>query len=101
VIQNIKANLPPGSTHCDKAAADVGPQRKRPYFPPDRTRVDAAVVHKRDFDVDINTGAVGGPGALPRATSVSERSAEDACIVQVGSGYVVVGAGHCLDQRVF
>src|SRR5437879_4312881 len=27
VIQNIETNVPPGSTHCDEAATDVGPQR--------------------------------------------------------------------------
>ena len=26
VIQNIETNVPPGSTHCDEAATDVGPQ---------------------------------------------------------------------------
>ena len=26
VIQNIETNVPPGSTHCDKAVTDVGPQ---------------------------------------------------------------------------
>src|SRR5947208_1786877 len=28
VIQNIETNVPPGSTHRDKAAIDVGPQRQ-------------------------------------------------------------------------
>src|SRR5213592_2729370 len=28
VIQNIEANVPPGSTHRDEAAIDVGPQRQ-------------------------------------------------------------------------
>src|SRR6266550_4870606 len=28
VIQNIEANVPPGSTHGDEAAIDVGPQRQ-------------------------------------------------------------------------
>src|SRR5439155_18554125 len=28
VIQNIETNVPPGSTHCDEAAIDVGPQRQ-------------------------------------------------------------------------
>src|SRR5437879_8634911 len=28
VIQNIETNVPPGSTHCDKAVTDVGPQRE-------------------------------------------------------------------------
>jgi hypothetical protein len=28
VIQNIETNVPPGSTHCDEAASDVGPQRQ-------------------------------------------------------------------------
>src|SRR6266436_5508357 len=27
-IQNIETNMPPGSTHCDIPAADVGPQRQ-------------------------------------------------------------------------
>src|SRR5438445_979045 len=28
VIQNIETNVPPGSTHCDEGATDVGPQRQ-------------------------------------------------------------------------
>src|SRR5438552_4818639 len=28
VIQNIETNVPPGSTHCDEAPTDVGPQRQ-------------------------------------------------------------------------
>src|SRR5437773_12245286 len=28
VIQNIEANVPPGSTHRDETAIDVGPQRQ-------------------------------------------------------------------------
>src|SRR5882672_1704660 len=28
VIQNIETNVPPGCTHCDEAATDVGPQRQ-------------------------------------------------------------------------
>src|SRR5579862_6614828 len=28
VIQNIETNMPPGSTHGDEAAIDVGPQRQ-------------------------------------------------------------------------
>src|SRR3954471_5469741 len=28
VIQDIETNVPPGSTHCDKAMTDVGPQRQ-------------------------------------------------------------------------
>src|SRR5712672_3121859 len=27
-IQNVETNVPPGSTHCDKAVTDVGPQRQ-------------------------------------------------------------------------
>src|SRR2546425_838796 len=27
-IQNIETNVPPGSTHCDEAVTDVGPQRQ-------------------------------------------------------------------------
>src|SRR3974390_373204 len=28
VIQNIEANVPPGSAHCDEAVTDVGPKRQ-------------------------------------------------------------------------
>src|SRR5882762_2205632 len=28
VNQNIETNVPPGSTHCDKAVTDVGPERE-------------------------------------------------------------------------
>src|SRR5260221_13588288 len=28
VIQNVETNMPAGSTHCDEAVADVGPQRQ-------------------------------------------------------------------------
>jgi len=41
VIQNIEANVPPGSAHCDEAVTDVGPKRqaraatKGFEFPPD------------------------------------------------------------------
>src|SRR5882757_7367931 len=28
MIQNIETNVPPGSTHCDKAVTDVGPERE-------------------------------------------------------------------------
>src|SRR5437660_1100215 len=28
VIQHIETNVPPGSTHCDEGATDVGPQRQ-------------------------------------------------------------------------
>src|SRR5256885_2030839 len=28
MIQNIETNVPPGSTHCDEAVTDVGPQRQ-------------------------------------------------------------------------
>src|SRR4029077_5580565 len=27
-IQNIEADVPPGSSHCDEAVTDVGPQRQ-------------------------------------------------------------------------
>src|SRR6266852_2501278 len=27
-LKDVEANVPPGRTHCDKAAADVGPQRQ-------------------------------------------------------------------------
>ena len=27
-LKNIEADVPPGSTHCDKAVTDVGPQRQ-------------------------------------------------------------------------
>src|SRR4029077_5131510 len=41
-------------------------------------------------------GAPGGPAILPSATSVLDRSTDDACIVQVpGTG--LFGSGHCVE----
>src|SRR5215469_5449711 len=40
-------------------------------------------------------GSLGGPGILPKATSVVDRSTDEACIVQVpGTGWF--GSGHCV-----
>src|SRR5437763_15654443 len=40
-------------------------------------------------------GAVGGPGIFPRATSVSDKSTEEACMVHV-PGTALFGSGHCV-----
>src|ERR1700687_1640634 len=34
-LKDVEANVPPGCTHCDKAADDVGPQRQA-RAPPQR-----------------------------------------------------------------
>src|SRR5437870_13415312 len=47
------------------------------------------------FGVGTKTFMAGGPGVLPKATNVSDRSTDDACIVHVpGTGWL--GSGHCV-----
>src|SRR6266705_2196207 len=58
VIQNIKTNVPPGSTHRDEAAIDVGPQRQA-----------RAAANGFEFPPHIEAT----PGVLERLWSVGSR----------------------------
>jgi hypothetical protein len=73
----------------------------RPNFPPDCPSVHTRIVHNMAV---IRRGheysAVGGPVVLPSATSVSDKSTDEACIVQVpGTG--LFGSGHCVVMAGF